>query len=79
MRNINTGDVVEIEHSGTRLHYRVAGHAIVDARTMRIAAHSGGNRVLLVTCYPFDDWIAGGPLRYVVEAEAVDPETKRKK
>lgn len=71
LENIDNGDIVEIEHAGTRLRYRVAGHAIVDARRMRIATHAGGDRLLLVTCYPFDDWVAGGPLRYVVEAEAV--------
>lgn len=68
LRNINNGEIVEIERSGTHLRYSVAGHAIADARTMRIAADSGGDRLLLVTCYPFDDWVAGGPLRYVVEA-----------
>ena len=31
----------------------------------------GGERLLLVTCYPFDALVPGGPLRYVVVA---DPE-----
>jgi sortase A len=72
LQHVNNGTVVEIERAGARRRYRVVGQSIVDARTMRIVTQTHGERLLLVTCYPFDDWVAGGPLRYVVEAEAVE-------
>jgi sortase A len=69
LRHVNNGDTVEVERDGQRLRYRVTAQRVVDARTTRIDADGGSaERLLLVTCYPFDDWIAGGPLRYVVEA-----------
>jgi len=69
LRHVNNGDVIDVERDGRRWHYRVASQRVVDARTTRIAAAGDeGERLLLVTCYPFDDWVAGGPLRYVVEA-----------
>ena len=69
LREVKNGDTVELDRGGRRLRYRVVAHRIVDARTTRIdAQNADGDRLLLVTCYPFDEWIAGGPLRYVVEA-----------
>lgn len=69
LRNVNTGSTLDIERDGANRRYRVIDVRIADARTTRIAtAGAGPQRLLLVTCYPFDDWIAGGPLRYVVEA-----------
>ena len=29
------------------------------------------NRLILITCYPFDSWIPGGPMRYIVEARLI--------
>lgn len=29
------------------------------------------NRLILITCYPFDNWVPGGPMRYIVEASLV--------
>lgn len=70
LRDLQIGEPVEIERAGLRLHYRVRATRVVDARTTRLAAGiDGDERLLLVTCYPFDAWVAGGPLRYVVEAE----------
>jgi sortase A len=68
LRNVAAGDTIEIDRAGATLRYRVETRVVVDARVTRIAPRSGGDRVLLVTCYPFDGWVAGGPLRYVVEA-----------
>ena len=69
LRFVNDGDMIAIERGSAPLRYRVTARRIVDARTTRIDTAGGdGDRLLLVTCYPFDGWVAGGPLRYVVEA-----------
>jgi sortase A len=72
LRVLTTGDALAIETAdGHRVPYRVTGSEIVDSRTTAIGAQADGHRTLtLVTCYPFDAVVPGGPLRYVVFAEA---------
>ncbi len=43
---------------------------VVDSRIARIHFDTKDTQLILVTCYPFDAITAGGPLRYVVTAEA---------
>lgn len=69
LRNVQAGNAIDIERDGASRRYRVVDVRIADARTTRIGTPDAETtRLLLVTCYPFDDWVAGGPLRYVVEA-----------
>jgi len=51
--------------------YRVVSLDVVDSRDGQIFSDDRFSQLLLVTCYPFDALIAGGPLRYVVRAEHV--------
>ena len=44
----------------------------IDSRTATIASAPTSTRLVLVTCYPFDAVAPGGPLRYLVVAEATD-------
>lgn len=37
-----------------------------------MARQDGATRMTLITCYPFHAVRAGGPLRYVVFANAID-------
>ena len=53
---------------GMTRFYRVETSTIVDAGTHRLALQDPQDRLLLVTCYPFDALSAGGSLRYVVTA-----------
>lgn len=52
----------------TSERYRVHSTRIVDARTASIRLTEGTDELALVTCYPFDTVLTGGPLRYVVTA-----------
>lgn len=63
--------VLETLDGGPR-RYRVNGVAVVDSRRTGIAPDAPGWRLTLVTCYPFDAIVPGGPLRYVVVAEAAE-------
>ena len=55
--------------SGERLAYRVTNARIVDVqRESSPVGNNPGDGLLLVTCYPFDALLAGGSLRYVVNA-----------
>jgi sortase A len=45
---------------------------VLDRREVWITDQEGATRLTLVTCWPFDALRAGGPLRYVVSAYAID-------
>ena len=49
--------------------YRVARSEVIDVRNARLGPDDGRPALSLVTCWPFDSSIPGGPLRYVVFAE----------
>jgi sortase A len=71
LRRLVPGDAIAIEtRDGTRRHYRVRDIAVTDVRTLRIPRDTAVPTLTLVTCYPFDALVPGGPLRYVVVAEA---------
>jgi sortase A len=64
------GDAVEIETpSRETARYRVIATAVLDARDVAGLTPRGDDSLTLITCWPFDALVPGGPLRYVVEAE----------
>lgn len=56
---------------GRRQSYRVTDAKVVDVRVDPVPAGGARTELLLVTCYPFDAVITGGPLRWVVRAAAM--------
>ncbi len=64
------------DSSGRWQNYRVISTRIVDSRTTPLLLSSPGQQrqqLQLITCYPFDGLLTGGPLRYLVTATATDP------
>lgn len=53
--------------------YRVTGSKVIDAHDAVLGSGDGRTALTLVTCYPFDTVTPGGPLRYLVFAEATPP------
>ncbi|HUO85815.1 MAG TPA: class GN sortase [Thermoanaerobaculia bacterium] len=73
LADVVPGDVLEVEApDGVVRRYRVVETAVLDHRDTRPLAPSAGARLTLVTCWPFDAVRPGGPLRWVVVAEAVE-------
>jgi len=72
LRQLRIGDVVELASPQGRRGYRVVRADVADARRQQLQLASDVDRLLLVTCWPFDALTAGGPQRYVVTAEACD-------
>jgi sortase A len=69
LRDVESGDRLTIESSeGIKHVYEVIGLDIVDSRKGRLLLDTEAAMLSLVTCYPFDAVVAGGPLRYVVTA-----------
>lgn len=74
LRQLRPGDRIGLDDGSGRRDYLVRATRVVDSRNAGIRLDGeGGDRLLLVTCWPFDAVSAGGPLRYVVEAVPVDP------
>jgi sortase A len=72
LRELAPGDEVRVETpAGAVRHYRVAGSEVVRADDRAVSAQGSGERLTLVTCWPFDAVQPGTPWRYVVVAEAV--------
>jgi len=73
LRALRPGEDIVIQKSAaTTRRYRVSGAEIVDKSETRVLAQPPGEtRLTLITCYPFDALRAGGPLRYVVTAQAI--------
>ena len=70
LRELRLGDTVEIETPArVPARFRVIGTSVLDARDVARLAPRGDETLTLVTCWPFDALVPGGPLRYVVEAE----------
>ena len=51
--------------------YRVNASTVIDSNKNRLPVRAPEDKLLLVTCYPFDALHVGGSLRYVVTAEPV--------
>jgi sortase A len=51
--------------------YVVTEIKIIDSTKQDISIHSDQDELKLVTCFPFDGIVAGGPLRYVVTAKLI--------
>jgi sortase A len=72
LRQVAVGDILQAETLARRdVRFVVTRVQVVDSRRARIALRSDRPRLTLVTCYPFDAVVPGGPLRWVVSAEAV--------
>ena len=63
-KDLEPGDEICVEGAGgTSRRYQVTSAAIVDRREARLPADDDRPRLTLVTCYPFDAVVPGGPKR----------------
>ncbi len=74
LKDLAPGERVRLEAAdGSRRDYAVTETLIVDAHAVEILWDTGDAQLSLVTCFPFDALVPGGPLRYVVRAVAIPP------
>lgn len=72
LRRLRAGDRIVIDGAHGTARYRVARMRVIDSRHARLPDADSEDGLLLVTCWPFDAVMPGGPLRYVVWARRVD-------
>lgn len=71
LQSVEAGMAIVVEDTeGRSRPYFVTGTEVVDSTETRIRLDSVSPVLVLTTCYPFDALTAGGPLRFVVSAEA---------
>jgi len=69
LEKLQPGETIAIQtRTGTWRHFTVRDRLVVDFRSASIATDQDESTLALVTCYPFDAIMPGGPLRYVVIA-----------
>jgi len=78
LRDLRSGDILMVHSaSGRMVRYVVSGIEVVRNKDVRVLLDTGDDRLTLVTCYPFDSVLPGGPLRYVVVATRRDAAVTR--
>lgn len=74
LERIRLGDHVNLQDTGgANYRYQVSRIEVVDVRNASLRLDVDRSALVLATCYPFDALTAGGPLRFLVEAEAIGP------
>lgn len=72
LKNMVVGDIITAEnYLGGKQNYQVQNIKIVNSSKEQLNINPSQNRLQLVTCYPFDALVAGGPLRYLVSASVI--------
>ena len=71
LQDLAPGMEIRVQNTDGRWQsYRAGEGQVIDARNARFEVASDRPALSLVTCWPFDAIEAGGPLRYLVFAEA---------
>jgi len=69
IKQLQKGDAIRLQDRSRKWHsYTVEDFAILNVKTDTISAANAGETLLIVTCYPFNTFASGTPLRYVVSA-----------
>ena len=69
LQELGIGDPIQVESvAGTTVGYRVDRLDVVDEHDLSVTEQRGIDQLTLVTCWPFDALVPGGPQRYVVSA-----------
>lgn len=69
LAELQRGDTLSLDYGDRRYHYRITDLVVADVRDGLIDAVLPERGLLLVTCYPFDAMVPGGPGRFVVVAK----------
>lgn len=77
LKDVKVGDEIRVvRRDGATARFRVEQMRVAAWDLSGIDPHSAGTRLALVTCWPFDA-VTHGPLRYIVEATAIEDPTGR--
>lgn len=74
LQNVDIGEkfIVNSKAENNELIYEVTDIKIIDSDRQGVIINQNQEEIKLVTCYPFNVPIAGGPLRYIVTASLIN-------
>ena len=73
LEQLQVNDLLELESvDGITHRFRVGEMSVVHESEINVMAPGRRKKLTLITCFPFNALIPGGPLRYVVSANAVN-------
>lgn len=78
LEDLERGELLNLETPTGERAYRVAATRVVDRTDTGALADTDRPTLTLVTCYPFDAVVPGGPLRWVVTAVGEDTAPNRR-
>lgn len=73
LEELKAGDHLQLQSDHNTESYQVTDIVIIDKTKVDVIPTDLDNKLLLITCYPFDAIQAGGPLRYIVIAKPNHP------
>jgi sortase A len=72
LRYVMPGDILSVQRAdGRTMRYEVRATRVTNKWDTAVLNQDERSRLTLITCYPFDAVMPGGPLRYVVMAEKI--------
>ena len=73
LEEVKVGQLLTLQNAqGLEILYQVNNTQVVHESDTSVMNDAGQKQLTLVTCYPFNRAIAGGELRYIVSAVAID-------
>jgi len=72
LEHINNDDLLELQTiDGESMLYKVVQQTVANQDEASLTVNPEVHGLILITCYPFNAFQTGGPLRYIVMAEPV--------
>lgn len=72
LKHLKTGDQLHLENSNRETTiYQISNIKILHENDSYFLQSGAEKSLTLITCYPFESFIPGGPLRYVIFANAI--------
>ena len=73
LKELKPGDVMILQTPDAfSYHYRITEVKVINETDTQYLADTGDKTLTLITCFPFDAIVPGGPLRYLVIAKTPD-------
>jgi len=71
IKNLQIGDILKLQDINGNLYiYKIEEFIIINIKEEIMI--NNNNRMLLITCYPFDTILSGTPFRYIVSAKNLE-------
>jgi sortase A len=72
LEQLQQGNEIYLQTASGYYRYRVRNVRILNIHRHKLVSDPDSKLLYLVTCFPFDSVVSGGPLRYVVSAELIE-------